>query len=79
MPVFRRVFDFCGAKAENIPLVFEEDKAKLESMLADFSVYNACGVNAAKELFEDGWFDNKAPDQYSIECIFNELSKLISN
>ena len=57
-------------------LLYNQDKAKLESMLADFSVYNARGVNAAKKLFDDGWFENKTPDQYSIECIFNELSRL---
>lgn len=60
-------------------LLYNEDKAKLESMMADFSVYNARGVNAAKKLFEDGWFEKKTTDQYSIECIFNELSKLILN
>ena len=57
-------------------LLYNEDKAKLESMLADFSVYNSRGVNAAKKLVEDGWFENKTPDQYSIDCIFNELSRL---
>jgi len=60
-------------------LLYNEDKEKLERMLIDFSVYNAHGVNAAKKLFEDGWFENKTPDQYSIECIFNELSRLIEN
>lgn len=60
-------------------LLYNEDKEKLERMLIDFSVYNARGVNAAKKLFEDGWFENKSPDQYSIECIFNELSRLIEN
>lgn len=60
-------------------LLYNEDKEKLERMLIDFSVYNARGVNAAKKLFEDGWFENKTPDQYSIECIFNELSRLIEN
>ena len=59
-------------------LLYNQDKAKLESMLTDFSVYNARGVNAAKRLFDDGWFENKTPGQYSIECIFNELSKLIN-
>ncbi|MBO4858208.1 MAG: nucleoside deaminase [Treponema sp.] len=60
-------------------LLYNEDKEKLERMLIDFSVYNARGVNATKKLFEDGWFENKTPDQYSIECIFNELSILIEN
>ena len=60
-------------------LLYNEDKEKLERMLIDFSVYNTRGVNAAKKLFEDGWFENKTPDQYSIECIFNELSTLIEN
>ena len=60
-------------------LLYNEDKEKLERMLIDFSVYNARGVNAAKKLFEDGLFENKSPDQYSIECIFNELSRLIEN
>lgn len=58
-------------------ILYNQDKEKLENMLADFSVYNSRGVNAAKKLFEDGWFENKTPDQYSIECIFNELSRSI--
>ena len=60
-------------------LLYNEDKEKLERMLIDFSVYNTRGVNAAKKLFEDGWFENKTSGQYSIECIFNELSRLIEN
>ncbi len=28
-----RIFDFCGAKAESIPLTFEEDKAKIEILI----------------------------------------------
>ncbi len=27
------VFDFCGAKAENIPLIFDEEKAKIEILI----------------------------------------------
>ena len=30
----------------------------------------------AAVIVDDGWFENKTPDQYSIECIFNELSRL---
>ena len=37
-------------------LLYNEDKAKLERMLADFSVFNSRGVNAAKKLADNGLF-----------------------
>lgn len=57
-------------------LLYNEDQEKLGRMLTDFSVYNAKGVNAAKELVERGLF-KKSPKEYSIEFIFNQLSELI--
>lgn len=35
-------------------LLYNEDKAKLEKMLTDFSVYNSLGVNAAKKIVDNG-------------------------
>ena len=60
-------------------LLFNEDKEKLERMLTDFSVFNKRGVDVAKKLFEDGLFEEKAPDGYSIEYIFDRMSELIGS
>ena len=59
-------------------LLYNEDHEKLEKMLEDFSVYNRKGVMAAKKMVDDGWFEQKAPDQYTIEIIFDRLSELIA-
>ena len=58
-------------------LLYNEDKEKLEIMLDDFSVYNERGVRAARNMMDEGWFNQKAPDQYSIEVIFDRLCELI--
>ena len=59
-------------------LLYNKDHEKLEEMLEDFSVYNRKGVMAAKKMVDDGWFKQKAPDQYTIEIIFDRLSELIA-
>ena len=58
-------------------LLFNEDKGKLERMLTDFSVFNKRGVDAAKQMFEDGLFADKTPDKYSVEYIFDKICGLI--
>lgn len=54
-------------------LLYNEDEERLERMLEDFSVYNAKGVMAAKELISEGLFVDKKPDLYSVEEIFDKL------
>lgn len=58
-------------------LLYNTDKDKLDRMLIDFSVYNAKGVEAAKELVERGLFSENNPEDYTIAFIFDELAKLI--
>lgn len=60
-------------------LLYNEDKEKLEKMLNDFSVHNGRGVRAAKNMMDEGWFERKAPDQYSIEVIFDRLCELMES
>ena len=60
-------------------LIYEKRKEKLEEILADFMVYNKAGVMAAKSIFDDGWFTDKKPEDYSVNEIFNELSARIEN
>lgn len=57
-------------------LLYNEDQGKLEKMLADFSIYNAKGVNAAKKIIDTGILGNN-PRNFSIDCIFNKMSELI--
>lgn len=57
-------------------LLYNEDRNKLEEMLADFSVYNSRGVNAARELVGTGILDSN-PRDCSIEEIFDRMSELI--
>lgn len=56
-------------------LLFNEDKEKLERMLFDFSVYNRAGVDAAKELVADGYFQEKVLEDITIEEVFDELAR----
>lgn len=58
-------------------LLYNTDKDKLDHMLIDFSVYNAKGVEAAKELVERGLFSENSPQDYTIAFVFDELAKLI--
>lgn len=55
-------------------LLYNKNDDKLKRMMADFSVYNYCGVNAARALVDSGMFRTKLPEQYDIEYIFNCLS-----
>ena len=60
-------------------LLYNDDKGKLEMMLNDFSVYNGRGVRAARKMIEDGWFEHKTPDQYTMEVIFDRLNELMES
>lgn len=60
-------------------LLYNTDKNRLEYMLADFSVYNAKGVKAARELVKKGVFSENGPGDYTIDFIFDELAKLLEN
>ena len=54
-------------------LLYNKDEERLERMLEDFSVYNAKGVMAARELIGEGLFVDKKPNLYSVEEIFDKL------
>ncbi len=58
-------------------LIYENRKEKLEEIEKDFSVYSPKGVKAAKTIFEDGWFTSKKTSEYSVQEIFDELSRRI--
>lgn len=58
-------------------LLYNTNQELLERMMADFSVYNKKGVLAAKELIDEGIFDNKQPNLYSVEEIFDRLMLII--
>ena len=59
-------------------LLFETREEKLLEIEKDFSVHNKAGVEAAKSIFKAGWFNTKAPKDYSAEEIFNELAERIT-
>ena len=56
-------------------LLYNEDKAKLERMLTDFSVFNSPGVNAAKKLADNGLFVDL--QKCRLENVINQMIKLI--
>ena len=56
-------------------LLYNVDKAKLEKMLTDFSVYNSLGVNAAKKLVDNGLFADL--QKCSLENIVDQMIELI--
>ena len=58
-------------------LLYNRNEERLERMMTDFSVYNAKGVIAAKELIQEGIFKNTKPVFYSAEEIFDKLMMLI--
>lgn len=58
-------------------LLYNDNQAKLESMLTDFSVANKKGVDAARTLVEKGLFAEKEPADYKIACIFDQLAELV--
>ena len=58
-------------------LLYNTNEELLESMMADFSVYNKKGVLAAKELVDAGLFIGKKPSLYNVEEIFDKLMLII--
>lgn len=58
-------------------LLYNTNEERLELMLADFSVYNKKGVIAAKELIHEGIFEDKKPNLYSVEEIFDRIMRII--
>ncbi len=55
-------------------LLQQQDPARLERILSDFSAHNRAGVDAAKQLVEEGWFIEKRPSDYSAQVIFDALA-----
>jgi len=58
-------------------LLYSTDNERLERILIDFSVHNAKGVEAAKELIQEGLFEGKQPALYSAEEIFDRLMAIM--
>ena len=56
-------------------LLFNPDPDKLAQMLADFSLYDKVGVDAACALMQRGIFAHRAPDAYTAEEIFDMLAE----
>ena len=54
-------------------LLYNDDPQKLDRMLQDFSVYNRVGVQAAKSLMKDEYFNFKNPSDICVEEIYNSL------
>ena len=54
-------------------LLYNADDIKLGRILADFSVYNKRGVDAACALVKEGFFENKKLDDISVSEVFDEL------
>lgn len=60
-------------------LLYNNDEAKLSRMLADFSVHNRPGVEAAKALVREGLFNDKKPSDYTAEEIYNRLIEMVED
>ena len=56
-------------------LLYNTDDIKLGRILADFSVYNKRGVDAACALVKEGFFEDKNPDDIPASEVFDELAK----
>ena len=56
-------------------LMYHGTEEKTEFKLQDFAVYNKAGVDAAKKLLEDGYFEGKILTEISAEEVFDELAK----
>ncbi|MBQ9948472.1 MAG: hypothetical protein IJO91_08790, partial [Oscillospiraceae bacterium] len=54
-------------------LIYNKDEEKLERMLADFAELNKTGVEAAKALYESGFFSGKTLYDITAEEVFDEL------
>lgn len=56
-------------------LLYHENEEKTKQMLEAFSVYYKPGVEAAKKLLEEGYFEGKIRTEISAEEVFDELAK----
>lgn len=54
-------------------LLYNQDEEKCTKVLADFSVYNKAGVDAAVRLAGEGFFRNRTVQEISVEEVFNSL------
>ncbi|MBQ8614174.1 MAG: nucleoside deaminase [Ruminiclostridium sp.] len=54
-------------------LLYNTDEAKKARMLADFSVYNKTGVDAALRLVNEGYFNKDALPLLTAESVFDRL------
>ena len=56
-------------------LLYNSDDVKLGHILADFSVYNKRGVDAACALVKEGFFEEKNLKEIPVREVFDELAK----
>ena len=56
-------------------LLYNADDIKLGRILADFSVYNKRGVDAACALVKEGFFEGKNLNDITAGEVFDELAK----
>ena len=56
-------------------LLYNADDIKLGRILADFSVYNKRGVDAALTLVKEGFFAGKNLNEIPVGEVFDELAK----
>lgn len=56
-------------------LLYHGEDERIPKRLAEFSVYNKVGVEAAKKLLADGYFEGKRLSEISVEEVFDELAK----
>ena len=56
-------------------LLYNAEDSKLERILADFSVYNKCGVDVACALVKEGFFAGKNLNDIPAGEVFDELAK----
>ena len=58
-------------------LLLSDNPEKCERMLADFSVYNRAGTEAAKKLVRQGFFEGRSLSDFTAEAVFDALAELI--
>lgn len=58
-------------------IYFFESEERLQSALSHFELLNKKGVDAAKKLFSDGYFQTKAPKDYAVQEVFDALMERI--
>ena len=54
-------------------MMYNNDEEKKAQMLADFSVYNKTGVDAAVHLMKDGFFEARSLEEITAEVVFDAL------